>query len=135
MRKICDEDCFNCQYDDCIMCDDPKKLAKQAEKNATKDSYYWRNRERILDKYAKNKAENPEKLKEYYKKRYQKLKATEGYMEHCRERHHRYYQEHREEILHRQKERRRQKRLTIQERGNEDGFSDRKNGGYPEDSN
>ena len=47
---ICDEDCFNCKYDDCIKDDNREYRERNKDKiRAYKKEYYQKNRSKILE--------------------------------------------------------------------------------------
>ena len=81
---ICDMDCFNCKYPDCINNSRETKAEKQmkeTEKPKKKSTYYERNRERILAKQKKynseHRAERREYEREYYRKNSEEKKERQ----------------------------------------------------------
>ena len=84
---ICDYDCFNCKYADCINDGPPKSeywrdyyrrnreavCAKQRE-------YYYRNQDTVRAYQRKYRAENREKVRAQQRAHYAKKKAAEAAM-------------------------------------------------------
>lgn len=91
-EKKCNNDCFNCIYDDCILTDAD------------------------LQEKPKKKYKMSEKAKEHYKeyqKKYQREHARKYYLKYIdkvKERHKKYYEEHREKIIEQVKANYRKKR-------------------------
>lgn len=78
---MCNLDCFNCEYEDCIVNDeDYHKM------------YYKYNHDKLLEKKAQYRANNRELLNEKAKQYYQDNKEA------CLERNLKYRQEHKEEL-------------------------------------
>ena len=78
---MCNLDCFNCEYEDCIVNDeDYHKM------------YYKYNHDKLLEKKAQSRANNRELLNEKAKQYYQDNKEA------CLERNLKYRQEHKEEL-------------------------------------
>ena len=70
---ICDMDCFNCKYPDCINNSRETKAErrmKETEKPKKKSTYYERNRERILAKQKKYNSEHRAERREYEREYY-----------------------------------------------------------------
>lgn len=75
MKKVeCDDDCFNCKYDDCI------KVQRNSEYYR---EYYKKNKEKMIQSQKKYNEKNKEKLAEYRKEYYKKNK--EKILEHQKE--------------------------------------------------
>ena len=85
-KEICNYDCFNCVYDDCINDSltyndykQSKALDKESKQVAGKvaETYYERNKERIRMQckqyYQKNRGKVLQHNKEYYKKNKEKV--------------------------------------------------------------
>ena len=91
MSQICDRDCFNCRFDDCICdemtADDWKaargiddfihtKTAKEKSIEAYKKQYYEENRESIAAYQKKYREENRESIAAYKKQYYKENRKT-----------------------------------------------------------
>ena len=101
---ICNMDCFNCIYPDCINNGRETKserTMKKVDKEKKKDSYYQRNREKCLAKVKEYRSKhsewvkeyqkeyyrrNAEEKKEYRKRRYRELSKNPEYLENHRKR-------------------------------------------------
>lgn len=72
---ICNLDCFNCGYDDCIrpMTQDDNERAAKWRKN---------NPEKVKEIRRRQYLKNQEKEKEYQRQRYQKIKDDPNYKTH-----------------------------------------------------
>lgn len=78
--QICNQDCFNCMFEDCVFEANYQKL------------YYKYNHDKLLEKKAQYRANNRELLNEKAKQYYQDNKEA------CLERNLKYRQEHKEEL-------------------------------------
>ena len=72
---ICNMDCFNCPFPDCI--NDGKetkseRTMKKVDKEKKKDSYYQRNREKCIAKVKEYRSAHSERVKEYQKEYYRR---------------------------------------------------------------
>lgn len=83
MDITCNQDCFNCKFDDCILTDEEIEVAVMNEKEYKTPEqlrqqaikYYWEHREVRKEYKKKHYAEHREELKKYareYKKKYYK---------------------------------------------------------------
>lgn len=68
---ICDKDCLNCKYDDCIFDDEERK-----KRNAYQLEMYYKHREKKLA-YAKEYREKNKESQRKYHKRYYQLNRDE----------------------------------------------------------
>ena len=91
MSQICDRDCFNCRFDDCICdemtADDWKaargiddfihtKTEKEKSIAAKQKQYYEENRESIAAKQKKYREENRESIAAYQKQYYEENRES-----------------------------------------------------------
>ena len=137
MSQICDRDCFNCRFDDCICdemtADDWKaargiddfihtKTAKEKSIEAYKKQYYEENRESIAAYQKKYREENRESIaaykKQYYKENRKTIAAKQKkYREENSESiaayQKQYYEENRESIAAKQKKYREENRESL----------------------
>ena len=106
--SVCNYDCFNCVYADCINNSMRESDWSESVNTGTPpkgkssisgDTYYSRNREKVIlyqrGYYARNKKAISEQKKEYYK----------AHKEFYKEKHRLYYKAHKEEIAARSHER------------------------------
>lgn len=71
---ICDEDCFNCKFPDCIW-GKSQKHSQTNKKAECQKRYYERNKEKIAERYKRYYERNKEKIAEYQKQYREKNKA------------------------------------------------------------
>lgn len=106
---MCNKDCFNCPYDDCINDEinerDYEELA-EAEKIAGIEKPKKKKKSYSKEKKLQYYYEHRDHIREYKKQYY--LKNRERFIEYRRN----YYQDHHEEILKKQREKQRLRRLS-----------------------
>lgn len=67
--KSCNEDCFNCPYDDCVKTENRTEYHRQ---------YYKKNREKLIENQKRYYQKNKEKVAQYHKEYYRKKKENES---------------------------------------------------------
>lgn len=86
---MCNMDCFNCIYPDCINDSIENYEGISDEAAGVERSWYRDHREEVLEKAKKRRAENPEECRRIERERYARNK--EKYSARIKERNHRYY--------------------------------------------